>query len=233
MFARTSNAYHPSVKPVAFIFATNDSLAERSFQGVAEGDLWKRPTAQNNPMLWIFGHMVSTRANILKLLGDDFDTGLGDVFARGAALTDVKYRDRAAWQTVCEMYRLWPFFQATIENAALALVKADMYIGQRYSELCPDKERRERIWTLIASEFDRSRQAIMDIGGPSDLTSGGSWLKASLDARNPYIDPLNLMQIEFLARRRALPAGAAEHDTLRDLLRLTVQGIASGMRTTG
>jgi phosphoenolpyruvate carboxylase len=155
-------------------------------------------------------------------------------YGLGSALAEVKYRDRAAWQSVCEMYRLWPFFQATIENAALALVKADMYIGQRYAELCGDNPHRETIWTLIASEYDRSRQAIMDIGGPTDLSTGGSWLKASLDARNPYIDPLNLLQIELLTRRRALPADAAEeHDRLRDLLRLTVQGIASGMRTTG
>lgn len=155
-------------------------------------------------------------------------------YGLGAALSEVKYRDRAAWQTICEMYRLWPFFQATIENAALALVKADMYIGQRYAELCAAGQR-DTIWTLIASEFDRSRQAIMDIGGPSDLSSGGSWLKASLDARNPYIDPLNLLQIELLTRRRALPpdASADEQEKLRDLLRLTVQGIASGMRTTG
>jgi uncharacterized protein YndB with AHSA1/START domain len=88
MFARTGNVYAAGVKPVAFIFATNDSLAERSFQGVAEGDLWKRPTPQSNPMLWIFAHMVATRANILKLLGDDYDTGWGETFGRGAALQD-------------------------------------------------------------------------------------------------------------------------------------------------
>ena len=90
---------------------------------------------------------------------------------------------------------------------------------------------------VVCSDIDevaakRTVSAIADIGGSSDLTTGGSWLKASLDARNPYIDPLNLMQIEFLQRRRALPDGAAEHESLRDLLRLTVQGIASGMRTT-
>jgi len=88
IFSRTANVYHPAVKPVAFIFASNDSLAERSFQGVAEGDLWRRPTPQSNPMLWIFGHMVSTRVNMLKLLGDDYDPGWGDVFGRGAALQD-------------------------------------------------------------------------------------------------------------------------------------------------
>jgi len=80
--------YHPAIKPLAFIFATNDSLADRSFQGVADGDLWKRPTPQSNPMLWIFGHMADTRARLLKILGDDFDPGWGDVFGRGAALQD-------------------------------------------------------------------------------------------------------------------------------------------------
>jgi phosphoenolpyruvate carboxylase len=154
-------------------------------------------------------------------------------YGLGTALSEVKYRDRSAWQMVCEMYRLWPFFQATIENAALALIKADMYIGQRYSELCGNDQHRETIWTLIASEYDRSRQAIMDISGSPDLAGG--WLRSSLESRNPYIDPLNLMQIEFLKRRRGLSADAdpTVHESLRDLLRLTVQGVASGMRTTG
>ena len=88
MFARTANVYHPSIAPLAFIFGSNDSLAERSFQGVTPEDLWKRPTPQNNPMLWILGHMVSTRAILLKMLGEDFDPGLGEAFGRGAALQD-------------------------------------------------------------------------------------------------------------------------------------------------
>ena len=79
---------HPSIKPLAFILATNDNLAERSFQGVADGELWKRPTPQSNPMLWIFGHMVNTRAQLLKTLGGEADLGWGDVFSRGAELED-------------------------------------------------------------------------------------------------------------------------------------------------
>lgn len=82
------HVYHPAIKPLAFIFATNDSLAERSFQGVADGDLWKQPMPQSNPMLWIFGHMVDTRARLLKILGDDFDPGWGEMFGRGAALQE-------------------------------------------------------------------------------------------------------------------------------------------------
>src|SRR5688500_20382586 len=75
---------HPSVAPLAFILALNDSLAERSFQGVADGDVWKRPTPQSNPMLWIFGHMVNTRAGLLKLVGGEADLGWGGGFSRGA-----------------------------------------------------------------------------------------------------------------------------------------------------
>jgi hypothetical protein len=80
----TSPASHPSVAPLAFILAINDALVERSFQDVPDGDLWKRPTPQSNPMLWIFGHMVNTRAGLLRLVGGQADLGWGDVFNRGA-----------------------------------------------------------------------------------------------------------------------------------------------------
>lgn len=156
-------------------------------------------------------------------------------YGLGAALSDIKYGDRAGWQTICEMYRQWPFFQASIDNAALALAKADMYIGQRYSELCEDADRRQRLWLLIAAERDRSRQAILEIVGGSELLASTPWFQGSIEVRNPSIDPLNLIQIELLRRRRAKPPAAdgTEQDPLRDLLRLTVQGIAAGMRTTG
>ena len=84
----TSPAAHPSVTPLAFILAINDSLVERSFQDVAEADQWKRPTPLSNPMLWIFGHMVNTRAGLLRQVGGDADLGWGDVFNRGAELAD-------------------------------------------------------------------------------------------------------------------------------------------------
>jgi phosphoenolpyruvate carboxylase len=156
-------------------------------------------------------------------------------YGLGTALTDVKYNDRRGWQTVREMYREWPFFAATIDNAVLALAKADMWVAQRYSELAEDDEVRKRIWQRIAAECDRSRQAVLDVVGEKELLGSTPWFQSSIEARNPYIDPLNLIQIEFMRRRRMRPTGEelAENDPLRDLLRLTVQGIAAGMRTTG
>jgi len=88
---------------------------------------------------------------------------------------------------------------------------------------------------MIAGERDRTRQAILQITGGTELLSETPWFQGSIEVRNPYIDPLNLIQIELLKRRRKLPADAPESDSeyLRHLLRLTVQGVAAGMRTTG
>jgi phosphoenolpyruvate carboxylase len=156
-------------------------------------------------------------------------------YGLGTALSDVKYNKRSEWQTILEMYRQWPFFQATIDNAATALAKADMYVGQCYSELCTNEEQRRQIWMLIASERDRSRQTILDIVGGAELLATTPWFQSSIEIRNPDIDPLNLIQIELLQRRRRLDVSSeqAEIQRLRDLLRLSVQGVAAGMRTTG
>jgi uncharacterized protein YndB with AHSA1/START domain/uncharacterized damage-inducible protein DinB len=86
VYAARATSYHPAVTPLAFIFTLNDSLTSRSFDKVAEEDLWRRPTGRSNPMLWILGHMVSTRVQILKMLGESFDTGWGEVFGRGASV---------------------------------------------------------------------------------------------------------------------------------------------------
>jgi phosphoenolpyruvate carboxylase len=111
-----------------------------------------------------------------------------------------------------------------------------MYIAQRYSELAIDDDARRRIWQRIAAERDRTRQAILDIVGGGELLAATPWFQRSIEARNPYVDPLNLVQIEFMRRRRAAAAAdpaTAPADHHRDLLRLCVQGIAAGMRTTG
>ena len=134
-----------------------------------------------------------------------------------------------------EMYAGWAFFRATIDNAALALVKADMYVAGQYAAMAESDPQAASIWPRIVDEFGRTRQALLTlVGGESLLAT--PWLERSIEARNPYIDPLNLIQVELMKRRRAKPPGEvdpAEAERMRDLMRLTVQGIASGMRTTG
>jgi len=88
-----------AARAIAYIFAANSGLIAKAFEGVADNQLWSRATPGNNPILWIAGHMVGTRALILELLGDPVETGWGDLFARGAALGDqVNYPSRVRAQ---------------------------------------------------------------------------------------------------------------------------------------
>jgi phosphoenolpyruvate carboxylase len=134
-----------------------------------------------------------------------------------------------------EMYASWPFFRATLDNAVLALAKADLDIGRMYAELVDDAEVRERIWGLIAAEYGRSRDAVLLVNGQPGLLHEIPWLQQSIRVRNPNTDPLNLVQVEWLSRLRdAERRGDLQRQAeSRELLRLTIEGVAAGMRTTG
>jgi uncharacterized damage-inducible protein DinB/uncharacterized protein YndB with AHSA1/START domain len=88
LFGKTATVYHESITPLVFILSTNDSLIERTFMGVKPDELWTRPTPQSNSLLWILGHMVTVRGALLKMLGDDFESGIGQQFARGATVQE-------------------------------------------------------------------------------------------------------------------------------------------------
>ena len=139
------------------------------------------------------------------------------------------------WSTLQEMYAGWPFFRATLDNAVLALAKSEMEIGRLYAQLVEDAEIRERIWGLIAGEYGRSRDAALKTNGHADLLEEIPWLKRSIMLRNPNTDPLNLVQVEWLRRLRQaeLEGDAPRQTECRELLRLTIEGVAAGMRTTG
>ncbi len=155
-------------------------------------------------------------------------------YGLGTALAELAEHDPGAWQAVQGMYKHWPFFQATIDNANMALVKADLYVASQYAALVEDEKIRESIWRRIADEFERTRRKLLDLTGQSSLMANTPWLERSIEVRNPYIDPLNLIQIELIKRRRsAAQLEPADAERLRDLARLTLQGIAAGMRTTG
>lgn len=75
-----------ALAPVALIFKLNAGLMRSSLDGLTDAELWQRPTPHNNPLLWVFGHIVATRATMLGLLGEPLDTGWGELFTRGATL---------------------------------------------------------------------------------------------------------------------------------------------------
>jgi phosphoenolpyruvate carboxylase len=150
----------------------------------------------------------------------------------GTAFHQLAEGEENGWQALREMYFAWPFFRALLDNAALAMAKADMGIAKQYAALANSTN---SIWPLINSEYALSVHAALRIIGIPALLDDLPWLKRSIEARNPYVDPLNLIQIELIRRLRGKPADApaAEIEYLQNRLRLTVQGIAAGMRTTG
>ena len=129
------------------------------------------------------------------------------------------------------MYASWPFFRATIDNAELALAKADLGIMREYFALSGDDSSLTAIADEISEEHQRSRKAIVEISGNEDLLAGIPWLSESIRVRNRFIDPLNLVQVELM--HRELADEAVESEERRHLMRLTINGIASGMRTSG
>ncbi len=133
------------------------------------------------------------------------------------------------------MYSGWPFFRATIDNAELALAKTDLGIAERYAQLAHDAPSLSRIGTMIAAEFTRSKDAVLAITANEELLDGTPWLKESIRVRNRYIDPLNLIQIELLRRLQNGPPDEMSDtkEELRHLMRLTINGLAAGMRTSG
>lgn len=154
-------------------------------------------------------------------------------YGLGAALSNLASGNPDDWATAQTMYQRWPFFQATIDNASMALVKADIYIAGRYADLANHLDTSGPIWQRISREFDRTRQLLLDLTKQTSLLAGTPWLERSIEVRNPYIDPLNLIQIELMKRHRTENLQAGDAESLRDLARLIIQGIAAGMRTTG
>ena len=110
--------------------------------------------------------------------------------------------DGSAWDTLAEMYRTWDFFRGTIDNAVMALAKCDMGISHAYAKLVESGQNGNAIWKLIEAEFERSKGAVLKITGTSGLLENTPWLARSINVRNPFVDPLNLMPVEFLRKMR-------------------------------
>ena len=133
--------------------------------------------------------------------------------------------------TLREMEREWPFFSALLSNAEMACAKADLAVGRRYAELVEDRELRTRIWDRIEAEFGRTCRALLTVTGQERLLARERLLRASIDRRNPYVDPMSLLQVELLRRSRAAADGDGEE--LARASFLAINGIAAGMRNTG
>ena len=155
-------------------------------------------------------------------------------YGLGSALEQFAAKGPEQAKLLQTMYKEWMFFKATIDNAQLTLLKADMQIAFRYALLVPDEAIRTRIFDIIAAEFSRTEQAILAITGQKALLENEPVLAKSVQLRNPYIDPLNYIQVEMIRRLRGLEDKASpEADGLRAVIELTINGVSGGLKNTG
>ncbi len=165
---------------------------------------------------WVFGWMQSRHA-------------VPAWFGVGHALEHFVRQDPSHPSLLGEMMAAFPLFSDLIRNVELAMSKADLTIARLYAELVTDAELRERVWRMLVEEFELTRRMILSITAQRGLLEGNPVLTRSIRLRNPYVDPMSLVQVELLRRKRA-GTGAAGVDYA---LGATINGIAAGLHNTG
>jgi len=134
------------------------------------------------------------------------------------------------------MARDWPFFRTLLSNMEQVLAKTDLTIGSRYAGLVPDAALRKRIFARIEKEFHTTRAMFGEVTG-HDLLAHDEPLRAALDERFAYIDPLNHLQVELLRRLRSGQTrarhGAEQESQDQRAIHTTLNGIAAGLRNSG
>jgi phosphoenolpyruvate carboxylase len=151
----------------------------------------------------------------------------------GTAIEAWRQNDPARLAKLQRMYREWPFFRTLLSNAQMALSKSDMAIAADYAALCERPEVGSQVYAMIAEEYRRATFQILNVSHINVLLEDSPALAVSLYRRNPYLDPLNYIQVSLLRRLRAgTDEAAGESPWLGPLLR-SINAIAAGMRNTG
>ena len=165
---------------------------------------------------WVFGWMQSRH-----VLPAWF--GVGFALERFAA----KSADNA--ELLEKLMNQFPLFTDLVANVEIGLAKADLAIARLYAGLVSDTALRERVFSMLFEEFELTRQVVLRLTGQTTLLEKNPVLARSIRLRNPYVDPLSLIQVELLHRKRR----GEDNDNLNYALAATINGIAAGLRNTG
>jgi phosphoenolpyruvate carboxylase len=225
--ARSYQAYRAMVEHSAFVdyFSQSTPLAH-----ISELRIGSRPSRRKASLRiedlraipWVFAWMQSRSV-------------FPAWYSVGTALQE--WAAQHGWAELQDMYQRWPFFRNLIDNLQMTLSKADMGIAAAYANLAHDKER-EAIWPALATEMQATEQAILHISQQHELLSNRPTLQKSIRLRNPYVDPLNFIQLEALRRMRqapdkTTPQGDDAGVSLAEVVALSIVGISEGLRNTG
>jgi phosphoenolpyruvate carboxylase len=176
-----------------------------------------RDLGQLRAIPWVFGWMQSRHA-------------VPAWFGVGYALERFAEKSPAHENRLREMMRSFTLFSDLVRNVEIAMAKADMQIGRLYAmALVADAGLRDKVFGVLSQEFERTRRMLLKVTGQTDLLEGNSVLSQSIRLRNPYVDPMSLIQVELLQRKRSGKLGDAQDHGLG----ATINGIAAGLHNTG
>ena len=164
---------------------------------------------------WVFA-WTQNRCNLPGWYG--LGTGLATVAAEPGGLERLR-----------AMRDAWPFFASLLDNAEMSLAKADPLIAGLYLDLGG----RPDLVAAIREEYRRTRALVLQVTGSDRLLQRRPVLRRAVDLRNPYVDALSFLQLRFLAELRAGVADEAQRARVRELVLLTVNGVAAGLQNTG
>jgi phosphoenolpyruvate carboxylase len=165
---------------------------------------------------WVFGWMQSRHAVPAWF-------GVGYALERYAARGDRKE------QQLRDMTAKFPLFADMVRNVELAMAKADFSIAHLYASLVEDSALRESVYEMLADEFRRAKRMILLLTGQQELLERNPVLSRSIRLRNPYVDPMSLIQVELLRRKR----NGEQSAELDYAIGATMNGIAAGLHNTG
>jgi phosphoenolpyruvate carboxylase len=202
--------YFEQATPVnELVFARMGSRPARRTQSHELADLRAIP--------WVFGWMQSRHA-------------VPAWFGVGYALDRYAAKSPEHVARLKEMMKSFTLFSDLVRNVEIAMAKADMEIAHLYATtLVADEKLRERVFGVLSEEFERTRRILLTVTGQDDLLQGNSVLAQSIRLRNPYVDPMSLIQVELLRRKRTGP----QTDERDNALGATINGIAAGLHNTG
>jgi phosphoenolpyruvate carboxylase len=132
------------------------------------------------------------------------------------------------------MAQNFPLFLDIIRNVEMGLAKADFAVARLYADLVEDQALRDRVYNTLLAEFELTQRMVLAILGQSTLLQTNTVLEHSIRLRNPYVDPMSLIQVELLRRKRtAIHAGHPVNPELDRAITATINGISAGLRNTG
>jgi phosphoenolpyruvate carboxylase len=154
----------------------------------------------------------------------------------GSALEAWRQEAPQRLEILQRMYREWPFFQSLLSNSQMSISKAEPDIAREYARLCQVPQVEEKIYGMFFEEYQNTVTQLLAVTASQELLMDNAALALSLERRNPYLDPINHVQVTLLKRHRQTleesNSNGQDNPWLEPLLR-SINALATGMRNTG